>query len=220
MFSRKTGPEWFAAERARMVARQLRRRCILDEAVLGVMGKVSREHFLPEDQRAMAYQDRALPLSSGQTMSQPYMVAAMTEALALSPADRVLEIGTGSGYQAAVLSHLAKEVLTVERLPALAAEARALLRGAGCGNVRVRVEDGTLGWPEEAPFDAILVTAAAPAAPPSLLEQLSADGGRMVVPVGSRRAQNLVRVRRTRTGTTTERLMTCVFVPLLGAEGW
>ena len=220
MFSRKTGPEWFAAERAGMVARQLRRRCILDEAVLGAMGKVPREHFLPEEQRARAYQDRALPLSSGQTMSQPYMVAAMTEALALSPGDRVLEIGTGSGYQTAVLSRLAREVFTVERLPALAAEARVLLGDAGYGNVRVRVDDGTLGWPEEAPFDAILVTAAAPAAPPSLLEQLSPDSGRMVVPVGSRWAQNLVRVRRTRAGTTTERLMSCVFVPLLGAEGW
>ena len=125
----------------------------------------------------MAYQDRALPLTGGQTMSQPYMVAAMTEALELSPRDRVLEIGTGSGYQTAVLSRLAGEVFTVERLPALAAEARASLREAGCGNVRLRVDDGTLGWPGEAPFDAILVTAAAPSAPPSLLEQLSRRAG-------------------------------------------
>ena len=220
MFSRETGPEGHAAQRARMVARQLRRRHILDEAVLTVMGKVPREHFLPEEQRARAYDDRALPLSDGQTMSQPYMVAAMTEALGLSPGERVLEIGTGSGYQTAVLSRLAGDVFTVERLPRLAAEAQALLRDAGCENVRLRVDDGTLGWPEEAPFDAILVTAAAPAAPPSLLEQLSLDGGRMVIPVGSRRAQNLVRVRRTRAGTTTEGLMRCEFVPLLGAEGW
>ena len=220
MFSRKTGPERFADRRAGMVARQLRRRRIRDEDVLAAMGEVPRERFLPREQRAMAYQDRALPLTGGQTMSQPYMVAAMTEALELSPGRRVLEIGTGSGYQTAILARLAEEVFTVERLPGMAAAARALLRDSGYDNVRVRVGDGTLGWPEEAPFDAILVTAAAPAAPPSLLEQLSPDGGRMVIPVGSREAQNLVRVRRTRAGTTTEALMSCVFVPLLGTEGW
>lgn len=220
MFSRKTGPEWFASQRAGMVARQLRRRNVANEDVLAAMGEVAREHFLPREQRAMAYQDRALPLTNGQTMSQPYMVAAMTEALELSPGQRVLEIGTGSGYQTAVLARLAEEVFTIERLPGLAAEARALLRDAGCGNVRVRVGDGTLGWPEEAPFDAILVTAAAPAAPASLEAQLHPEGGRMVIPVGSRRVQHLVRIRRTRTGTTTERLMECAFVPLVGAEGW
>lgn len=220
MFSRKTRPERFAAQRTRMVARQLRRRNVVDEDVLAAMGEVPREHFLPREQRAMAYQDRALPLTGGQTMSQPYMVAAMTEALDLSPGARVLEIGTGSGYQTAVLARLAEEVYTIERLPGLAAEARALLREAGCANVRVRVGDGSLGWPDEAPFDAILVTAAAPAAPPSLEEQLRPDGGRMVIPVGSRRIQQLMRIRRTRAGTITERLMECAFVPLVGAEGW
>lgn len=220
MFTRKTERERFAGRRAGMVARQLRRRHIVDEAVLAAMGEVPREHFLPREQRPMAYHDRALPLTGGQTMSQPYMVAAMTEALGLSPGQRVLEIGTGSGYQTAVLAHLADEVFTMERLPGLAAAARALLRDAGCDNVRVRVGDGTLGWPEEAPFDAILVTAAAPAAPASLEEQLRPAGGRMVIPVGSRRVQRLVRIRRTRDGTTTERLMECAFVPLMGAEGW
>ena len=220
MFSRKTGAERFADQRARMVARQLRRRNIRDEDVLAAMGEVPREHFLPREQRAMAYHDRALPLTGGQTMSQPYMVAAMTEALELSPGQRVLEIGTGSAYQTAILARLAGEVFTIERLPGMAAAARALLRDAGCDNVRVRVGDGTLGWPDEAPFDAILVTAAAPDTPPSLEEQLHPDGGRMVIPVGSRRIQQLVRIRRTPTGTVTERLMECAFVPLMGAEGW
>ena len=220
MFSRKTGPERFADQRARMVARQLRRRHIRDEDVLAAMGEVPREYFLPREQRPMAYQDRALPLTGGQTMSQPYMVAAMTEALELSAGQRVLEIGTGSGYQTAVLARLAGEVFTIERLPGMAVAARGLLRDAGCDNVHLRAGDGTLGWPEEAPFDAILVTAAAPAAPPTLEEQLHPDGGRMVIPVGSRRIQHLVRIRRTPAGTTTERLMECAFVPLMGAEGW
>ncbi|MCY3705741.1 MAG: protein-L-isoaspartate(D-aspartate) O-methyltransferase [Gammaproteobacteria bacterium] len=220
MFSRKTKPERFAGRRARMVARQLRRRNIRDEEVLAAMGEVPREHFLPREHRAVAYQDRALPLTGGQTMSQPYMVAAMTEALELSPGQRVLEIGTGSGYQTAILARLAGEVFTIERLPGMAAGARGLLRDAGYENVHVRVGDGTLGWAEKAPFDAILVTAAAPAAPPSLEEQLRPDGGCMVIPVGSRRIQQLVRIRRTPAGTTTERLMECAFVPLMGAEGW
>ena len=220
MFSRKSEAERFADQRARMVKRQLRRRNIQDEAVLAAMGEVARERFLPRERRAMAYHDRALPLAGGQTMSQPYMVAAMTEALELSPGDRVLEIGTGSGYQTAVLARLAEEVFTVERLPEMAAAARGLLRAAGCDNVRVRVADGSLGWLDEAPFDAILVTAAAPAPPPSLEEQLEPDGGRMVVPVGSRRVQRLTRIRRVPAGTTTERLMECAFVPLVGAEGW
>lgn len=220
MFSGKTERKRFAARRARMVARQLRRRHIRDEEVLAAMGEVPREHFLPRERRGMAYQDRALPLTGGQTMSQPYMVAAMTEALELSAGQRVLEIGTGSGYQTAILARLAAEVFTIERLPWLAALARERLRDAGCDNVRTRVGDGTLGWAEEAPFDAILVAAAAPAAPPSLEEQLRPDGGRMVVPVGSRRIQRLVRIRRSPAGTTTERLMECAFVPLMGAEGW
>ena len=220
MFFRGSGPKRLAAERAKMVSRQLRRRHICDEAVLTAMGEVAREHFLPRACRALAYRDRALPLPDGQTMSQPYMVAAMTEALSLSAGDRVLEIGTGSGYQTAILSRLAGEVFTVERLPGLAARARRLLREAGCANIRLRVDDGTVGWPEEAPFDAILVTAGAPEVPPSLREQLSVDGGRMVIPVGSRRTQDLVRLRRTGAEVATERLVACQFVPLLGAEGW
>ena len=220
MFSKGKRPAWFAAKRTKMVSQQLQRRHIRDEAVLAAMGTVPREHFLPEAWRPLAYRDQALPLSDGQTMSQPYMVAAMTEALALTPGERVLEIGTGSGYQTAILSRLAGEVFSVELLPGLAGRARERLREAGCGNVRLRVADGTLGWPEEAPFDAILVTAGAPVTPPSLREQLSPDGGRMVIPVGSRRAQDLVLLRRDRDGTTTERLMSCQFVPLLGTEGW
>lgn len=220
MFFRGTGPARFAAQRTKMVSRQLRRRHIRDEAVLAAMGSVAREHFVPQACRTMAYHDRALPLADGQTVSQPYMVATMTEALGLSPGERVLEIGTGSGYQTAILSRLAGAVHSVERLPGLAARARTLLREGGYRNVHVRVGDGTLGWPEEAPFDAILVTAGAPAVPLALREQLSPDGGRMVIPVGSRGDQDLLRLRRAPDGMTTERLLACQFVPLLGAEGW
>lgn len=208
-----------ADQRARMVKEQLRGRGIHSESVLEVMGELPRELFLPPEQRNQAYRDQAVPLPEGQTISQPYMVAIMTEALDLESTDRVLEVGTGSGYQAAVLSRLATEVLTVERLPSLAARAESTLKELGCDNVRILVGDGTLGWPEEAPFDAILVTAGAPAVPESLKRQLTEEG-RLVAPVGDRYLQELVRVTRHGSRFETEGLLACRFVPLVGREGW
>jgi protein-L-isoaspartate(D-aspartate) O-methyltransferase len=207
------------AQRQRMVQEQLRARGIRDEAVLETMGRIPRERFLPKEQQHLAYHDRALPNASGQTVSQPYMVAVMTEALKLRPSDRVLEIGTGSGYQTAVLSPLASAVFSVERIQGLSEAARVALSELACENVSLRVGDGTLGWPEEAPFDAILVTAGAPKIPGPLLEQLT-EGGRLVVPVGDRSIQELVRATRTREGHEAEKLLSCRFVPLVGEEGW
>jgi protein-L-isoaspartate(D-aspartate) O-methyltransferase len=209
----------FAVQRARMVERQLRARGIRSEAVLEAMGQVPRERFVPGGQQHLAYRDQAVPHSQGQTVSQPYMVAIMTEALQLLPGDRVLEIGTGSGYQTAVLCRLAAEVFTVERIASLAAEAREILLELGCTNTRFLVGDGTLGWSEEGPFDAILVTAGAPGVPTSLKSQL-AEGGRLVVPVGDRFVQELVRITRRGDEFESEELLACRFVPLLGAEGW
>lgn len=210
----------FAAQRARMVEEQLVARGVRDPRVLAAMGRVPREAFVPERDRGLAYADRALPLERGQTVSQPLVVATMTEALAPRPTDRVLEIGTGSGYQAAVLAELVAEVFTVERLSSLQEHARHVLAGLGVSNVAFLAGDGTLGWPEHAPFDGILVTAAAPQVPPPLKEQLHEDGGRMVIPVGSRDAQELVRVVREGTSFRTESLMGVRFVPLVGEAGW
>jgi len=211
--------EPFSAQRARMVERQLRGRGIRSQGVLEAMGQVPRERFVGPGQERQAYRDQAVLHAHGQTVSQPYMVAVMTEALQLGPGDRVLEIGTGSGYQTAVLCQLASEVYTVERIAALAAGAREILLELGCSDTRFLVGDGTLGWPEEAPFDAILVTAGAPAVPASLKAQL-AEGGRLVVPVGNRFVQSLVRVTRRGEDYESESLLDCRFVPLLGAEGW
>lgn len=212
-------PDW-ARLRTEMVQKQIRRRGVADARVLEALRQVPRERFVPPRVRGRAYTDHALPIGGGQTISQPFMVAVMTEALELGPTDRVLEIGTGSGYQAAVLAELAAEVYTIERIERLADEARSLLDALGYGDVRVRVGDGTAGWPEMAPFDAILVAAGAPAPPPALLDQLSPDGGRLVAPVGDRELQNLVVVERMGTEFTTKRLMACRFVPLVGEEGW
>lgn len=209
-----------ADQRARMVDNQLRRRGIRSERVLEVMAVVPRERFLPPECRSRAYADQAQPLALGQTVSQPYMVAVMTEALELAPTDRVLEIGTGSGYQTCILSRLAGEVYSVERLEALARSAEALLGELGCTNVQIRVGDGSVGWNEAAPFDAILVTAAAPWVPPSLKAQLSPDGGRLVIPVGDRFVQDLLKLTRHGNDFVERRLMACRFVPLVGAEGW
>lgn len=211
--------DW-AAQRARMVRAQIESRGVRSPRVLAAMGRVPRERFVPGALRGRACADHALAIGHGQTISQPYMVALMTEALDLSPADRVLEIGTGSGYQCAVLAELAAEVWSVERIPALAEEASALLSELGYANVHVRCSDGSLGWPEQAPFDAIIVTAAAPAAPPPLLDQLSPRGGRLVVPVGDRELQHMSVVRRTPDGYQTRPSIGCRFVPLLGDEGW
>jgi len=211
--------DW-SAERAHMVRAQLQPRGVSSARVLHAMGRVPRELFVPESARARAYGDHALSIGRGQTISQPYMVAVMTEAMELTGGERVLEVGTGSGYQAAVLAELARDVWSVERIPELAREAAGLLAELGYANVHVRAGDGTLGWPEAAPFDAIMVTAGAPDAPPSLLAQMSPDGGRLVVPVGDRELQYLEIVERRGTEYVTRRTIGCRFVPLVGAEGW
>lgn len=202
-----------------MVERQLRRRGIRDERVLAAMERIPRELFVPEEVRADAYADGALPVGYGQTISQPFVVAAMCELLGLSGDERVLDVGTGSGYAAAVLAELAAEVVTIERIPELAEQARRALRRAGYGRVEVRVGDGTLGAPDRAPFQAIAVAAAAPDVPPALYEQLTA-GGRIVIPRGTRESQRLVLVVRTPEGPAERGSIPCRFVPLLGEQGF
>jgi protein-L-isoaspartate(D-aspartate) O-methyltransferase len=208
-----------ARERKEMVRRQIKGRRIQDELVLEAMRTVPRHRFVPAYVRGSAYRDAPLPIGEGQTISQPYVVAFMTEALQLSGGEKVLEIGTGSGYQAAVLALIAGEVISVERLPRLAEEARRTLAELGYDNVRVVVGDGTQGWPEEAPYDAIMVTAASPEVPAPLLQQL-AEGGRLVAPVGPRHTQQLVRVRRDGEEFGREDLLGVAFVPLIGEHGW
>jgi len=202
-----------------MVDRQLRRRGVEDERVLAAMERVPRELFLPEDQRDRAYDDAALPIGGGQTMSQPYMVAKMSELLSLDGGERVLDVGTGSGYHAAVLAELAKEVVTIERVPELATRAREALTAAGYDNIEVRTGDGTLGVPDRAPYDAIAVAAAAPVLPESLYEQLKI-GGRMAVPVGGRANQRLELIVKSPEGPAVVRSVPCRFVPLVGKEGF
>jgi protein-L-isoaspartate(D-aspartate) O-methyltransferase len=205
--------------REEMVERQLRRRGIADETVLAAMNAVPRELFVPPEIRADAYRDDALPIASGQTISQPYIVALMTELLAPRAGMRVLEVGTGSGYQAAVLATIGCDVVSVERHPELAEAAGARLAELGLLSlVRIEVGDGSLGWPAAAPFDGIMVTAAAPRVPPTLRSQL-AEGGRLVVPVGPQRSQELVVVVRLGDSFDERTFGGCVFVPLLGAEG-
>ncbi|HKH31813.1 MAG TPA: protein-L-isoaspartate(D-aspartate) O-methyltransferase [Gaiellaceae bacterium] len=205
--------------RRRMVDRQVRRRGVQDERVLSAMARVPRELFLPEDVRERAYDDAALPIGGGQTMSQPYIVAKMSELLSLGGDERVLDVGTGSGYHAAVLAELAGDVVTIERVPALAERARAALAAAGYDDVDVRVGDGTLGVPDRAPYDAIAVAAAAPVLPESLYEQLKL-GGRIVVPVGGRANQRLELIVKSPEGPAVVRSVPCRFVPLVGEEGF
>lgn len=207
------------AWRHEMVERQLRKRGIRDERVLAAMLSVPRHEFVPAEFAAEAYNDHPLPIGHGQTISQPFMVAAMAEALELSGSERVLEIGAGSGYQAAVLSLLAREVHTVEMQEDLALDSAERLRRLGYGNVHVHVGDGTLGWPQDAPFDAIVVTAAAPEIPPPLAAQL-ADGGRLIIPVGTPQEQRLLHVEKHDQVLSTRPLYHCRFVPLLGQYGW
>jgi protein-L-isoaspartate(D-aspartate) O-methyltransferase len=209
----------YAAQRVEMIEKQLRRRGISDPAVLAAMTEVPRHEFVPQELGSHAYDDLPLPIGGGQTISQPYIVAAMTLALHLQPGDRVLEIGTGCGYQAAVLSRLAKEVFTIERRPELASAASAILARLGYANAHVHCGDGTLGLPELAPFDAILVAAAAPAVPKPLLAQL-AEGGRMILPVGDAEHQELQLVERRGDAFPTKMLEGCRFVPLVGYHGW
>jgi protein-L-isoaspartate(D-aspartate) O-methyltransferase len=208
-----------ADARAVMVDEQLARRGIKDARVLEAMRRVPRDAFVPPESRPLAYADRALPIGGGQTISQPYMVAVMTEALELRPTDRVLEVGTGSGYQAAILGELAAEVTTIERRADLAELARATFASLHLANIEVVVGDGSRGWPEGAPFDAILVAAGSPRVPPSLMAQL-ADGGRLVIPVGSHEHQTLTIVRRLGERFDETAREGCVFVPLIGEEGW
>jgi protein-L-isoaspartate(D-aspartate) O-methyltransferase len=208
-------------DRERMVATQIEARGITDSLVLDAMRTVPRENFVPASLAKFAYDDDPLPIGSGQTISQPYIVAAMTAAVGLKPGGRALEIGTGSGYGAAVLSLIAAEVYTVERVGVLAEASRCRLAELGYANVHVLEGDGSLGWPEHAPYDAILVTAGGPRVPKALLHQL-AVGGRLVMPVGgATRMQRLVRVTRTDVHEYEyEDLEEVAFVPLIGAEGW
>jgi protein-L-isoaspartate(D-aspartate) O-methyltransferase len=202
-----------------MVRSQLASRDIWDERVLLVMEQVPRHRFLPDDLHPYAYDDGPLPIGQGQTISQPYIVALMTQLVRPGPGDRILEIGTGSGYQAAVLAALAGEVIGLERIPWLAEEAEARLRALGYANVSIHVADGSLGFPEKAPYDGILVAAAAPRIPEALLEQL-AEGGRLVIPVGDSKEQMLERAWRRGGSTHIERLVPVRFVPLIGAAGF
>jgi protein-L-isoaspartate(D-aspartate) O-methyltransferase len=212
-------PELLADQRGQMVEVQLCQRGIRDERVLAAMGKVPREKFIAPEFARDAYADRPIPIGAEQTVSQPYMVAAMVEALELLLSDRVLEVGTGTGYEAAVLAELASEVWTIERHAELADKARHILAESGYRNVQVVWGDGSRGLSEQAPFDKILVAAGAPQAPPSLIAQL-ADGGRLVVPVGTRAEQQLQIVRRIGGDIVTSSHVLCCFVPLIGAEGW
>lgn len=206
-------------ERLQMVEEQIIGRGVKDERVLAAMRKIPRHEFLPEAIRGVAYADNAVPIGESQTISQPYMVALMTEFLSPAAADRVLEIGTGSGYQTAVLAELSAKVYTVERVKPLAEKARAVLDRLGYRNVAMKVYDGTYGWKEMAPFDAIMVTAGSPDIPVPLLEQLRV-GGRMIIPVGDRSGQRLLKVIRTAEGPVIDTHIPCLFVPLIGAHGW
>lgn len=211
----------YAKLRERMVERQIADRGVVSEQVLDAMRKVPRERFLPKGRGVLAYEDSPLPIGEGQTISQPYIVACMVEALGLKGGEKVLEIGTGSGYAAAVLAEVAGDVYTIERIEGLASKAREVLGELGYDNVHVRHGDGTLGWSEQAPFDGIVVTAAAPSLPATLKQQLKV-GGRLVIPVGeSRWFQELVRVTRVAENDfESEDLVPVRFVPLIGEEGW
>jgi protein-L-isoaspartate(D-aspartate) O-methyltransferase len=209
----------FARERENMVNYQIAMRGIVDERILDAMHTIPRHLFVPEEYQRDAYDDIPLPIGNKQTISQPYIVAFMTNVLDLQGNECVLEVGTGSGYQAAVLSHLVKKVYTVERIPALADKAQKTLQELGIKNVEVHKGDGSLGWLDHAPYQAILVTAAAPAAPKALLDQLDL-GGRMIIPVGGRYQQILELWRRNQEGLKFQTILPVVFVPLKGEQGW
>ena len=209
----------YETSRARMVEEQLVRRGVTDERVVGAMRRIPRHLFVEAPLRDRAHGDHPLPIGEEQTISQPYIVGFMTQLLELRGQEKVLEVGTGSGYQTAVLAELARRVCTIERLPRLAERARATLEALGYDNVWVRVGNGTLGWPDEAPFDRIIVTAGGPAVPPPLVQQL-AEGGRMVLPVGSADNQTLTVVERV-DGQVRERAHSeCKFVKLVGKYAW
>jgi protein-L-isoaspartate(D-aspartate) O-methyltransferase len=209
----------YTSIRHRMVETQITARGVSDPRVLAAMGQVPRHRFIPSHLWDQAYSDYPLPIGEDQTISQPYIVALMTELLELQDTDRVLEIGTGSGYQAAVLAELAAQVFTIDRVESLLAQAEHILTSLGYSNIKTRVGDGTLGWPEAMPFEAIIVTAGAPQVPRPLTEQL-ALGGRLVIPVGDRWSQTLTRVRKTTDGLKFEYHGGCRFVRLIGEHGW
>ena len=210
----------FSRARQTMVDRHIKPRGIDDPQVLAALLKVPRHLFVEDALRGQAYGDYALPIGDKQTISQPYIVALMTAALKLKKDDRVLEIGTGSGYQTAVLAQMVSRIFSIERLPLLARRARKILDGISCAHVQIRVGDGTLGWPEEAPFDAIIVTAGAPKVVEIYYRQL-APGGRLVIPVGGAGGQQLRRVTRINAEENREEnLVDCRFVPLIGSGGW
>ena len=217
---KQNGSDGYEIPRGRMVEQLRSHYKIRDERVLEVMNTVPRHLFVPDALRAQAYKDNALPLSVGQTISQPFIVARMTELLELKGKERVLEVGSGSGYQTAVLAHLCRKVYAIERIPSIAAEAKHRLMSLGYRNISYRVGDGTIGWEIYAPFDAILVAAGGPEIPKPLVEQLEI-GGRLVIPIGQeQRSQTLVRVIRTERGAVTEDCGPCAFVPLIGEHGW
>ncbi len=207
----------FAKARARLIEELSLE--VKDRRVLEAMARVPREEFVLPEYRGSAYEDSPLPIGFGQTISQPLIIAMMTEALELSGDEKVLEVGTGSGYQAAILAELARLVVTTERIPALAERAREVLSKLGYQNVKIYLSGENLGWPEEAPYDAIIVTAAAPKVPPELLEQLQV-GGRMVIPIGSRYLQELYKITKGEKKNTVQNLGGCRFVPLIGRGAW
>jgi protein-L-isoaspartate(D-aspartate) O-methyltransferase len=219
MGSPDTGVDKFAVARREMVEDQIRRRGVSSLCVLEAMLSVPRHEFVPDEFRAYAYADKPLPIGEGQTISQPFMVGAMTEAIELTGSERVLEIGTGSGYQAAVLSLLAREVISVESHTSLALAAQERLVRLGYANVHVHNGDGSLGFVDAAPYDAILITAAAPEIPPILASQLH-EGGRLVIPVGSQESQELLQARKEEGALHSRVLFDCRFVLLLGRYGW
>ena len=209
----------FVKARERMVKDQIMARGIKDPRVIEAMSQVPRDLFVPEALAGQAYGDFALPIGEGQTISQPFMVAYMSESLELGGTERVLEVGTGTGYQTAVLSHLAGRVYSMERIRSLLEKARKILDQIHRRNVITQLSDGSYGWKEEAPFDAIMVTAGSPSVPEPLMEQLKV-GGTMLIPIGERNVQRLVRVRRSARGFLEEKLMECSFVALVGDHGW
>lgn len=209
----------YAALRKRMVQEQLVTRGIEDRRVLDALGKVERHQFIPQDLRESAYADFPIPIGEGQTISQPYMVALMTECLCLSGNEKVLEIGTGSGYQAAILAELAKEVYTIERFETLAKNAQKVFDELGYKNIKTKVGDGSLGWSEEAPFDRIIITAASPRIPLPITEQLK-EKGRLVLPLGESFSQILTVIDRNKDSFESSSVCGCVFVPLIGKFGY
>jgi protein-L-isoaspartate(D-aspartate) O-methyltransferase len=209
----------FAQARLRMVEEQVVKRGVKDPAVIEAMGRVQRHRFVDESLARDAYKDKPLPIGYSQTISQPYIVALMSETLRVQPGDRVLEIGTGSGYQAAVLAEMGISVFSIERNPTLGKRARRLLDTLGYQKIATRVGDGTYGWREYSPFKGIIVTAGAPLTPSQLMDQLT-DGGRLVVPVGTMKVQQLKVYEKQNDTFVSEDLGNCLFVPLIGAEGW